>query len=350
MFRHTALACGAVLVVGALFLAMDHRTNSAKTMTEAANHLLVALSAEQKAKAVIDFSSDERQTFFYTPVPRKGLQIREMEPYQKRLAEALLSSGLSQSGFIKATTIMSLEDVLRLIEKDDGERRNPEKYYVSIFGTPAEKGTWGWRFEGHHLSLNYTLVDGKVVGSPTFFGDNPGEVRVGPRAGLRALKMEEELARDLLASLTPAQKKIAILSDKAPDDMLTKNDRKAVIEGKPTGLSMAKMTPQQRGLFNNLLDEYVYNLPDQLALDREAEIRASGNELYFTWLGSEERGQRHYYRVQAPKFLIEYDNTQNDANHIHCIWRDLQGDWGLDLLGAHLKADHSAPGSGLSGK
>src|SRR5271165_3530835 len=197
----------AIGIGGLLLMSAYHRTDSVSVITQAANHFLDSLTPEQKAIAMISFDSDERQNWFYTPVPRKGLQVREMSPYQKRLATALLAAGLSQQGFIKAETIMSLEDVLRLLEKDDGERRNPEKYYFSIFGTPSDTSVWGYRVEGHHVSQNWTVVNGKVVDAPSFFGANPAEVREGPRAGLRVLAAEEDLGHDLINSLDAGQKK-----------------------------------------------------------------------------------------------------------------------------------------------
>src|SRR5215831_9290994 len=178
LIRSAALAAGATLLVAAY-----HRANSASVMTEAANRFLASLTPEQRAKATFSFDDAERVNWFFVPIERKGLPLREMSPYQKHLAMALVNAGLSQSGFIKAVTIMSLEDVLRIQEKDNGERRNPEKYYFSIFGTPSETGTWGYRVEGHHISRNYTIVNGHVVAAPSFFGANPARVPDGPRAG-----------------------------------------------------------------------------------------------------------------------------------------------------------------------
>ena len=237
---------------------------------------------------------------------------------------------------------MSLEDVLRVLEKDSGERRNPEKYFFSIFGEPAEKGTWGYRVEGHHVSLHFTVVDGKVVGSPTFLGANPAEVREGPRKGLRVLSAEEDLGRAILESLDAAQKKVAIVSDTAYPDILTEASRKAALKGQPSGLSAAKFTPKQKALLTDLLSEYAENLPEDMAEARLNRIKQAGNNLFFAWAGVAERGGPHYYRVQGPTFLIEYDNTQNKANHIHSVWRDFDGDWGQDLLSQHYKssADH----------
>ncbi|MGH9627121.1 MAG: DUF3500 domain-containing protein [Bryobacteraceae bacterium] len=317
-----------------------NRHQSAPIMVETAQNFLAALTPEQKAKTVIPFEDDERLNWHFIPKERKGLQLGEMTPQQKHLAHALLSAGLSQRGYIKATTIMSLEDILRIMEKDSGERRNPEKYHFTVFGEPKEKGVWGYRVEGHHVSLNFTIADGKVVGSPNFFGANPAEVRQGPRQGLRVLHAEEDLARELLMALTPEQKKVAIVDKEAYKDILTSASRKASIEGQPNGLSAAKMNSKQRQLLQNLLDEYVYNLPEQIAQARQEKVKKAGNKLFFAWAGVEEKGGPHYYRVQGPDFLIEYDNTQNNANHIHTVWRDYEGDFGLDLLKQHYQSAH----------
>src|SRR4051812_34506126 len=204
---------GAVAAAGTLLIAAYHRTNTASVMTEAANRFLVTLTPEQRAKATFSFEDAERVNWFFVPIERKGLPLREMNPYQKHLASALLSAGLSQSGYMKAVTIMSLEDVLRVMEKDSGERRNPEKYYFSIFGTPSDSGTWGYRVEGHHISQNYTVVNGKIVDAPSFFGANPARVPEGPRAGLRVLAAEEELGREVITSLDAEQRKTAIVDE-----------------------------------------------------------------------------------------------------------------------------------------
>jgi len=333
--RLCAIVLGAVLLIAAY-----NRTNSASVMVEAANRFLTALTPEQRDKAVFAFDSPERMNWYFIPIERKGLTLREMSPYQKHLASALLSAGLSQSGYMKAVTIMSLEDVLRVMEKDNGERRNPEKYYFSIFGAPSETATWGYRVEGHHISQNYTLVGGRIVDGPSFFGANPAEVREGPRAGLRTLAAEEDLGRAVVASLDPEQKKIAILDEKAPNEILTSNSRKAALQGQPSGLPAAKMTPKQFEKLAALLEEYARNLPEQAAAVREDQIRKAGKNISFAWAGGLNRGDPHYYRIQAPSFLIEYDNTQNGANHIHTVWRDLHGDFGEDLLADHYKASH----------
>jgi Spy/CpxP family protein refolding chaperone len=333
--RLGALALGTILLTAAY-----NRMSTASTRTEAANRFLASLTPEQKAKATFQFADAERMNWFFVPIERKGLQLREMQPHQKHLASALLSAGLSQSGYFKAVTIMSLEDILRIMEKDSGERRNPEKYYFSIFGTPGEDATWGYRVEGHHLSQNFTVVRGKVVAGPSFYGTNPAEVREGPRSGLRVLGAEEDLARELVKMLDAEQQKTAIFAATAPKDIITMNSRKAAIAGQPTGILASKLNSKQFEKLNAVIQEYTRNVPDQVASAREDLIKKAGKNIHFAWAGGVNKGDPHYYRVQAATFLIEYDNTQNGANHVHSVWRELTGDWGEDLLKGHYEASH----------
>jgi hypothetical protein len=339
MQRYVPRLC-AIAAGGILLTAAYNRTQPASVMTEAANRFLASLTAEQRAKATFKFEDDQRLNYHFVPIERTGLPLREMSPHQKHLAGALLSAGLSQQGYMKAVTIMSLEDVLRILEKDNGERRNPEKYYFSIFGTPSDGGTWGYKVEGHHLSQNYTVVKGVVLDAPSFFGSNPAEVREGPRKGLRVLAAEEDLGRDLLMSLDDGQRKIAIVDATAYKDILTGEKRVAALEGQPSGLSASKMTASQFAKLNALLEEYARNVPEAMANHREALVKKAGRNLHFAWTGVTEKGGPHYYRVQAAAFLVEYDNTQNNANHIHSVWREFGNDFGLDLLKAHYRASH----------
>lgn len=325
------------------------RTQTIPLMSETARAFLNSLTPEQRARTVFPIEDERRLFWHYVPStdiekqyghPRWGLPLKEMTPAQKHLAAALLAAGLSRTGYIKATTIMSLEEVLRILEGDSGVRRNPEMYHFSLFGEPAEKGIWGYRIEGHHLSLHFTIVNGQLAGSPTFFGANPALVRQGPLRGLRALAREEDLARELLGSLTDEQRREAIVSATAYPDILTRADRKAALSGQPSGLNAGKLSRRQRALLEELVAEYANNMPPEIAEARMKQLREAGHNVFFAWAGSLERGGPHYYRVQTPRFLIEYDNTQNGANHIHSVWRDFDGDFGLDLLEAHYRAGH----------
>jgi hypothetical protein len=338
--KHLLPRIAALAVAGVLLTAAYHRTSTPSVMTLAAKQFLDSLTPEEKAKAIFTMDDEERGNWFFTPVPRKGLQLREMTVAQQHLATALMAAGLSQQGLIKAETIMSMEDVLKVMEKDDGERRNPGKYYFSIFGTPSDNGTWGYRVEGHHLSQNYTIANGHVVDAPSFFGSNPAEVREGPRKGVRLLAQEEDMGRALLESLDAKQKEVAIVEKAGYKEILTSNKRKAALEGQPNGLSASKMNAKQVEMLNDLLNVYANNVPEQMAMARMDMVKKAGKDMYFAWSGVAERGGPHYYRIQASTFLIEYDNTQNDANHIHTVWRDLNNDFGADLLKQHYESSH----------
>ena len=317
-----------------------HHVQSVSLITETANRFLAALGPDQRAKATFKFDDDERMNWHFIPKERKGLPLREMTSYQKHLANALLASGLSQTGYIKAVTIMSLDDVLKVMENDSGERRNPEKYYFSIFGTPSDGEAWGYRVEGHHLSQNYTVVNGKVIDGPSFFGSNPAEVRQGPRKGLRTLAGEDDLGLEMIQALEPPQQKVAIVDPTGYKDILTAASRKAALDGQPSGLSASKMTSKQFDVLMAVMELYANNVPGQLAEGREEQIHKAGKNIYFAWSGGVNRGDPHYYRIQAPAFLIEFDDTQDNANHIHAVWRDFTGDFGGDLLKEHYQSSH----------
>jgi hypothetical protein len=266
-----------------------------------------------------------------------------MNQSQRESAHDLLKAGLSQRGYMTATQIMQLESVLAAIEAAQppgGNRfvRDPERYFFSIFGTPSTRGAWGWRVEGHHMSLHFTVANGTLVaGSPSFFGSNPAEVRSGPKKGTRVLGPEEDAARAVVGSLDASQREKAIINTTAPNDIVTMASVK-VDPLSPVGIPASALTTDQRALLRKLIDVYTGYMADDIAADRLARIEKAGwDKIAFAWAGSLERGQKHYYRVQGPTFLIEYDNTQNDANHIHSVWRDFNGDFGEDLLREHLR-------------
>ena len=279
---------------------------------------------------------------------RNGLTIKAMSEPQRQLARKLLEIGLSQRGYMTATSIMDHENILGALEAAGlsseprpGARmvRDPERYFFSVFGTPSATGTWGWRVEGHHVSLHFTVVNGTLLAtSPTFFGSNPAEVREGPKKGLRILAAEEDSARALLLGLTPAHQKEALINPVAPGDILTMNNLK-VDPLAPVGVAATSLDSRERDLLMKVIDAYVSLMASDIAEDRMTKLRKAGlDKITFAWAGDVERGKKHYYRVQGPTFLIEYDNTQNDANHIHSIWRDFDDDFGRDLLREHLKS------------
>jgi hypothetical protein len=336
----------AILAVSALGL-KDAAGPSPAAMEVAATKFLESLTPEQRQQATFPFDGNERTHWHFIPTemfPRNGLTIKLMNPSQRERAHDLLKAGMSQRGYMTATQIMQLENVLAAIESAQpptGNRfvRDPERYFFSIFGTPSTRNTWGWRVEGHHVSLHFTVVNGTVAaGSPSFFGSNPAEVRSGPKKGTRILGPEEDAARTLVESLDASQREKAIINTTAPNDIVTMASVK-VDPLSPVGIPASALTPDQRALLRKLIDVYTGYMADDIAADRLTRIEKAGwDKIAFAWAGSLERGQKHYYRVQGPTFLIEYDNTQNDANHIHSVWRDFNGDFGEDLLREHLRS------------
>ncbi len=331
-----------VVATGIVVMARSAPPAPPPAMTTAARALLESLTPDQKKVAQYPFESEERFVWFYTPVPRKGLTLKAMTAPQRTLAMNLLRSGLSEKGYAKAETIRSLEDVL--VEMGGNPvQRDRELYYFTVFGEPGPKTTWGWRFEGHHLSQNWTVVNGTAMATtPQFFGANPAEVRQGAKTGLRALAAEEDLGFGLLRSLDAAQRQAALVDPKSPNDILTTNTREAAIQ-EDRGLPFAQLNATQKAALLKLIEEHAGAQTDPIARDRLARAKDSPNSIKFAWMGGTEKGQGHYYRVQGSTFLIEFDNTQNNANHIHQVWRDFKGDWGRDLLAEHYKSAQHQP-------
>ena len=316
-------------------------------MAAAASKFLGTLKPEQKTQAhYADLKAEARHQWHFIPTEmvtfgRKGLPLKEMSGDQRALAMKLLATGVSESGYAKVNGIISLEGVLKQFEKNSRVDRNPELYFVSIYGQPAAKGTWAWRFEGHHLSLSFTIVEGELfAAAPSFMGTNPAEVREGPKKGLRVLGKEEDLARELVKSLTTEQRASAIYDKVAPKDVITGADR-AAKRLQPEGVSFAKLTAPQKELLKRIIAEYANRArPDLAKLDLTKIEKAGWDRVHFAWAGGLEKGDGHYYRVQGESFLLEYDNTQNDANHVHAVWRDFENDFGGDILKKHYDQAH----------
>jgi len=314
-------------------------------MVSAANDFLGALDEAQRGKAAFPFDSDQRENFRYTPQVRTGLPLKEMSEPQRAAAMKLLDAALSESGKLKTLQIITLEGVLLEMEKRP-EVRDPGKYYVSVFGKPGDPTGWGWKFEGHHVSLNYTVVDGKQVAvTPSFFATNPAEVREGAHKGLRVLKAEEDLARALVAVLLEGGRKEVVFSDQAPAEILTaENRRTTALE--PVGVAAGDMTAAQKKALFDLVTEYTRRHRKGLADDDMAKIVKAGvDKVRFGWAGGTRPGEAWYYRIQGPTFLMEAANTQNNANHIHASWRDFDGDFGRDVLADHYR-QHQQDGDG----
>jgi hypothetical protein len=314
-------------------------------MAEAAGAFLDALPAEQRSKAAFPFASPDRMKWHYIPpemFPRGGSVLGDLNAEQRTGARRLLETGLSQRGLLAADAIMELENVIRALEQGRRFARDALEYYVSVFGTPDAHGSWGWRFEGHHLSLHFTIVAGEVtVSTPTFMGTNPAELREGPRKGQRPLAAQEDRARALAQSLTEPQRAAGVIADAAPAEIVTAN-RYPIEPLKPAGILASALAANQQEMLKSLIESHASLMATEIAAVRLARVYEAGLEnVGFAWAGSMEPGQPHYYRVQGPSFLIEYDNTQNNANHVHMVWRDFNGDFGDDLLREHYQRGRS---------
>ncbi len=315
----------------------DAAMRSPAEMVRAANNFLEALTPEQRAKTVFTLEDAERLNWHFIPRERKGLPLKEMNEAQRARARALLAAGLGQRGYLKANTIMELEIVLRELGGNP-ETRDPERYFFSIFGSPSEQQPWGWRVEGHHLSVNFTIAGSSMVATaPAFFGANPARVPSGSRQGLRALAEEEDVARELVKSLDTSQRATAVILAEAPRDIITGNAAE-VDPLSPAGIAVTALNRSQSALLVRLLDVYLARMAPDLAAARRARLEQTDfGKVTFAWAGGLESGQPHYYRIQGPSFLIEFDNTQNNANHIHSVWRDFEADFGRDLLREHYR-------------
>jgi len=327
------------LLVGIARVAQENEPAGAK-MVRAAETFVSSLTAEQQAKALFEFDDKERFHWHFVPLQeqqkkstRKGLPLADMKPEQRQAALDLIKSGTSPEGDKRATTIMSLESILRELEKGGAMVRNPDWYFFAVFGKPGKTGRWGWRVEGHHLALNFVVDGGKVVAStPAFFGANPATVRSGPRKGLTTLPEAEDLARQLFKSLDESQKTIALQQDQFQE---IEQGKKAPHVGDAKGLSAEKMNDQQRRILMQLVQSYAERMPADIAAEELAQVKQAGiDKIHFAYAGGTEAGEPHTYRVQGPSFVVEFLNVQSDsagnkANHIHSAWRNIQGDFGL---------------------
>jgi hypothetical protein len=319
-------------------------SKTAEQMARTCLKFLEILRPGLRKKAEIAFNDSERLRWHYFPLERwerQGVSLKELNAKERNAAFNLLSSGLSRKGYQKASAIMDLETTLGELERAAGTARlvrDPKLYFFSVFGDPTGKQPWGWRAEGHHVSLHYTVVNREVISPyPSFFGANPAEVRHGPNKGLRILSAEEDLARNLLRSLGADQKRKAILNATAPADIITRDIPKVEFE-RVEGLAAESMTDEQRETLMNLIHEYVDRMPEEVARAEHRKLRNAGiTDIHFAWAGGEASGKPHYYRLHGPFLFVEYDNTQNNANHIHSIWRHLDDDFGIDLLRYHYR-------------
>ena len=325
----------------------------AAKMRESAERFLATLPEKQRATAVRAFDDRDRVDWHYTPRSRNGISLKELNARGRDAAHALLKTALSAAGYRKVVNIIELELVLRELEMF-GLMRDPEKYHLTFYATPSSTSRWGWRFEGHHLSLNFTLAGDRIaVDTPSFFGANPATVPSGPKKGFRALGEEHDAGWAVLDSLSDAQRREAVISTHTYGDIVTSN-REKVDPLEAAGLEASKLDERQRALLWKIVEIYAASFEPGLAEARLARAREGGIEtLRFAWAGSTTRGAPHYYRVQGMKFLIEYDASQDGGNHIHTVWRDYAGDFGRSLsassaFGRDLLRDHYAWAKGTT--
>jgi hypothetical protein len=315
-------------------------------MSKAAAIFITSLDSAQKVLALYPFDIDERYSFHYFPIEnRKGVPFDALNNSQRKYAFMLLETGLSKGAIQKTEDIRGLEIILKELEqrKADDHYRDSGKYHIAIFGLPGDHTIWGWRFEGHHVSFTFTVSENKIVsGTPGFLGANPAIVQQGPQKGIQVLREETDMGFDLLHALSSPQLQKAIISTKAPGDILTYINRKAMIEHL-AGIRYDELTDNQKQLLLQIVGLYVHRYTRLFAEQMLKEIQQAGlNEIRFAWAGDREKGVGHpcYYRIQGPSFIIEYDNTQDNANHVHTVFRDLKNDFGGDMLLEHYRTSH----------
>lgn len=329
-------------LIGAVAMARGgSSTNRPHEMVAAAGAYLSTLSSAERDRGTWSFDDDARFDWHFIPRERQGMPLRDMSDPQRAAAHQLLRSILSSQGYLKATGVMRLEGILGEIEGRAG-RRDPEDYYVSVFGEPSMEAPWAWRFEGHHLSLNFTSVPGEFPSvTPAFMGSNPHVVPSGPASGMKLMGAEEDAVRELLDVLGESGIARATIRADAPSDIVTGNARHVELD-RFEGLSVGEMSAAAQGAFMRLLGEYLLNVDSDVARFQMGRIQEAGlDRVYFGWAGSLEPGQGHYFRIHGPTILIEYDNTQGGANHVHTVWRDPENDFGDDLLRRHYEeAEH----------
>lgn len=313
---------GGAMLAATPWAGIAHAQSSTAAMATAASDFLASLSNALRDKATYDFADKERTNWHWVPRARNGVSLGEMSVSQREAALKLLRAGTTQAGYGKMLNIASLQSELN---------RDPNAYFFTVFGTPAANASWGWRFEGHHLALNYTLAGSRVSVSPLFLGAWPTEIEAGrPRAGLRTLKDEEDIARQLLQALNAQQRRTALVSDRTFGDVTTRN----AVQVEPLqaiGLPAGDMTDAQRRLLTGIIAAYLDTTV--AGKDLLARVNTAGIEnIRFAWAGSPDKGQRYSYRLQGPTFLLEHDNSRNAGTHIHSAWRDFENDFGRDLV------------------
>ena len=327
-------------------MTQSRQDRAATRIGDAVQGWLATLDPGHRSRAVFPFDTPERFIWDYRPGVRQGLSLAEMTTRQRAAAMAIIDVVLSERGAGEVQAIMALEPLLGELERLAGNAswsgRDPDRYWFAVFGQPGGSSPWSWRVGGHHIAVHSTLADGRVIGiAPSFLGANPATVPIGPFAGRRAIDAVETMARTLLASLSPAQRRLAVVDPVAPPDILTGNGRRADILDVPSGIRYDQLESTQRDALERLVRHYLGRSAPELAEMAWDRVRAADlAPITFAWAGSDLPGRGHYYAICGPNLVIEYDNTQDDANHIHAVWRDLTNDWGEDLLAAHYRSRH----------
>ncbi len=328
-----AIALNLIIAIFLVAFQMDN--------TKPAQQFLNSLSGEQKNKVQMPFDADSKHDWHYFPAsmyPRAGISIGELSEQQKQILFKLLQSSLSETGYAKTQQIISLENVLAELS-DNTSMRDPENYYAAFYGNPEKDSLWAWSFQGHHLSLNFTVLNGKTEIAPRFMGANPATVKSGKRIGERTLSAEEDLGLLLINSIEDKQK--AIFSGRSPNDIITGNSAE-VDPLAPVGIKVNELSSENQEILLRLINEYLATMPDELAKKRSENLeKEEWDEIRFGWAGATRSGEPHYYRIQGKNFLIEFDNSQSNANHIHSVWRDFDGDFGRDFIREHYIEDHN---------
>lgn len=331
------------IIVLLLFIAVINTGCSQNIDAHAiANEFLNSLNSDQKQKALIEFDDETRTRWHYFPstmYSREGIPLKELNSSQKKLVHKLLQTYLSVNGYKKATDAIKVEGILKDLTNSPATRNN-ELYYTTFYGKPSSDKPWGWSFEGHHLSLNFTVEGNNISYVPIFYGANPAIVKSGPDKGFRSLKNEEDMGLKLIGMLDASQQEKAIFSSSTSGDIESKNNSE-ISPLKQKGIAVSEMNAEQQKVLFELINEYISSAPKNVAEIRTNTIKSEEiKDIYFAWAGETKLEKAHYYSIQGKTFLIEFDNTQNNANHIHAVWRNFDGDFGRDLIKEHLNSSH----------
>ena len=346
-YRIATVAIGWLLAMPGM--AQDAATRTVReAMVDSASALLAsvaargAMGADRHSSLALQLDNEQRVNWQFWPTERVGLPIENMNADQRMLVHKLLTSALSSNGYLKVVHIMQLEQILEMLDQG-GVPRSVDHYVVALFGTPTLDSEWGWRFEGHHVSLNVAVSPAGVSVTPSFLGSNPAEVRSGPLAGFRVHGINEDLARDLVNSLGASERARAIIAPEPPSEIFTGNIRKDRSQWdlwietlQPQGISVASLNEVQQHWVRRIIDEVVGNYRPELAAGVLQSIDL--DELSFAWMGATEKGSPHYFRLQGTDFMFEYDNVQNSGNHVHAVWRSKSSDFGQRILERHYQS------------